>query len=70
MLVNKKQENEEECKTLHYNLEGKIALELLKEIEAKLDELRTKLKHERTHRWRSCVDNSWGHTNYIYKWIR
>eukprot|EP00972_Heterocapsa_arctica_P073167 10807092-Heterocapsa_arctica.AAC.1 len=33
--------------------------------------MRTKLKNDRTQRWRSWVENSWGNTNkYIYKWIR
>eukprot|EP00972_Heterocapsa_arctica_P082331 12132734-Heterocapsa_arctica.AAC.1 len=52
MLVNKKQEHQEEGQTLHYKLEGKIALEHLHEIETKLDEMRTKLKNDRTQRWR------------------
>eukprot|EP00972_Heterocapsa_arctica_P078880 11633124-Heterocapsa_arctica.AAC.1 len=31
----------------------------------------TKLRNERTQRWRSWVETSWGHTNtYIYKWIK
>eukprot|EP00972_Heterocapsa_arctica_P025862 3806287-Heterocapsa_arctica.AAC.1 len=71
MLVNKNQEQQEEGNILRGKLEGKIALEHLKEIEAKLDELRTKLKNERTQIWRSWVGNSWGHKkNDIYKWIR
>eukprot|EP00972_Heterocapsa_arctica_P053654 7905807-Heterocapsa_arctica.AAC.1 len=53
MLTNKNQEQEEEGKSLHYKLEGKVALEHLHEIEAKLDEMRTKLKNDRTQRWRS-----------------
>eukprot|EP00972_Heterocapsa_arctica_P034127 5023779-Heterocapsa_arctica.AAC.1 len=61
MLVNKKQEYKEEGKTLHYKLEGHIALEHLHDIEAKLEEMRTKLKNDRTQRWRSWVENSWGH---------
>eukprot|EP00972_Heterocapsa_arctica_P028042 4125240-Heterocapsa_arctica.AAC.1 len=33
--------------------------------------MRTKLNNDRTQRWRSWVENSWGHTNnYIYKWIK
>eukprot|EP00972_Heterocapsa_arctica_P076926 11346868-Heterocapsa_arctica.AAC.1 len=33
--------------------------------------MRTKLNNDRTQRWQSWVDNSWGHNNYnIYKWIR
>eukprot|EP00972_Heterocapsa_arctica_P067029 9891736-Heterocapsa_arctica.AAC.1 len=33
--------------------------------------MRTKLKHDRTQRWRSWVEHSWGHKKkYIYKWIR
>eukprot|EP00972_Heterocapsa_arctica_P059130 8718139-Heterocapsa_arctica.AAC.1 len=51
MLVNKKQEQQEEGKTLHYKLEGK-------EIEATLESMRTKLKNDRTQQWRSWVDNS------------
>eukprot|EP00972_Heterocapsa_arctica_P068297 10091809-Heterocapsa_arctica.AAC.1 len=57
MLVNKKQEQQQQGKMLHNKLEGKIALEHLKEFEVKLDEMRTKLKHERTQRWRSWVEN-------------
>eukprot|EP00972_Heterocapsa_arctica_P063405 9356472-Heterocapsa_arctica.AAC.1 len=31
----------------------------------------TKLSNERTQRWRSWVETSWGHKKtYIYKWIR
>eukprot|EP00972_Heterocapsa_arctica_P075674 11162355-Heterocapsa_arctica.AAC.1 len=71
MLVNKKQYHFEEGKTLRYKLEGKVALKYLKEIEDKLDEMRTQLKHERTQRWRNWVESSWGHKEkYIYKWIR
>eukprot|EP00972_Heterocapsa_arctica_P051056 7505565-Heterocapsa_arctica.AAC.1 len=61
MLVNKKQEQQEEGQTLHYKLEWKVALEHLQEIEIKLDEMRTKLKNDRSQRWRSWVENSWGH---------
>eukprot|EP00972_Heterocapsa_arctica_P034635 5099790-Heterocapsa_arctica.AAC.1 len=51
MLVNKKQEQQEE--------------------EAKLEEMRTKLKNDRTQRCISWVEHSWGHKKkYIYKWIR
>eukprot|EP00972_Heterocapsa_arctica_P111524 16418411-Heterocapsa_arctica.AAC.1 len=33
--------------------------------------MRTKLKNERTQRWRNWPENSWGHKNkYVYKWIR
>eukprot|EP00972_Heterocapsa_arctica_P097079 14322392-Heterocapsa_arctica.AAC.1 len=53
MLVNEKQEQQEEGKTLHYKIEGKVALEHLQEREAKLEEMRTKLKNDRTQRWRS-----------------
>eukprot|EP00972_Heterocapsa_arctica_P089401 13180899-Heterocapsa_arctica.AAC.1 len=71
MLVNKKQEHQEEGQTLHYKIEGKIALEHLHEIEMQLDEMSTKLKNDRTQRWRSWVENAWGHEEqYIYKWIR
>eukprot|EP00972_Heterocapsa_arctica_P005862 865289-Heterocapsa_arctica.AAC.1 len=43
----------------------------MKDIEVKLGEMRTKLKNERTQRWRSWVENSWGHKKTdIYKWIR
>eukprot|EP00972_Heterocapsa_arctica_P046136 6806969-Heterocapsa_arctica.AAC.1 len=70
-LVNKKQEHEEEGKTLHYKLEGNTALEHLKGIYDKLDEMITKLKNKRTQRWRSWVDNSWGREKkHIYKCIR
>eukprot|EP00972_Heterocapsa_arctica_P052527 7727319-Heterocapsa_arctica.AAC.1 len=63
MLVNKKQEHQQEGQTLHYKLEGTIALEHLHEIEIKLDEMRTNLNNDRTHRWISWVENSWGHKN-------
>eukprot|EP00972_Heterocapsa_arctica_P078514 11579233-Heterocapsa_arctica.AAC.1 len=62
MLANKKQEHNEEGQTLHYKLEGNIALEHLHEIETQLEEMKTKLKNDRTQRWRRWVDNSWGHT--------
>eukprot|EP00972_Heterocapsa_arctica_P000681 99272-Heterocapsa_arctica.AAC.1 len=59
MLVNNKQEHYEEGKTLRYKLEDKI------------DDMRTKLNNERTHRWRNRVESSWGHNKKdIYKWIR
>eukprot|EP00972_Heterocapsa_arctica_P088031 12981024-Heterocapsa_arctica.AAC.1 len=61
MLVKEKQDNQEEGKTLHHKLEGHIALEHLHEIEATLEEMRTKLKNDRTQRWRSWVEKSWGH---------
>eukprot|EP00972_Heterocapsa_arctica_P000932 129414-Heterocapsa_arctica.AAC.1 len=33
--------------------------------------MRGKLKNERSQRWRSWVENAWGHTKKdIYKWIR
>eukprot|EP00972_Heterocapsa_arctica_P104708 15431513-Heterocapsa_arctica.AAC.1 len=36
-----------------------------------MDTMRTKLKNERTQRWRNWVENSWGHKKKdIYKWIR
>eukprot|EP00972_Heterocapsa_arctica_P041693 6147798-Heterocapsa_arctica.AAC.1 len=53
MLVNKNQEQQEEVHILHYKVEGKVALENLQEIEIKLDEMRTKLKNDRSQRWRS-----------------
>eukprot|EP00972_Heterocapsa_arctica_P095038 14017652-Heterocapsa_arctica.AAC.1 len=71
MLVNKKQEHKEEGQTLHYKVEGNIALEHLHEIETNLEDMRAKLNNDRTQRWRSWVEHSWGHTNkYIYNWIR
>eukprot|EP00972_Heterocapsa_arctica_P019519 2881270-Heterocapsa_arctica.AAC.1 len=72
LLVNKKQEQQEEYHILHYKLEGNIALEHLHDIEARLEEMRTKLNNDRTQRWRSWADNSWGHTQtlFFYKWIR
>eukprot|EP00972_Heterocapsa_arctica_P005597 826379-Heterocapsa_arctica.AAC.1 len=71
MLVNKNQEHKEECQTLHYKLEGQIALEHLHEIETQLEDMITKLKNDRTQRWRSWVDNSWGHTHkYIHTCFR
>eukprot|EP00972_Heterocapsa_arctica_P002287 331250-Heterocapsa_arctica.AAC.1 len=51
-LVNNKQEHQDEGQTLHYKLEGSIALEHLHDIEIKLDEMRTKLNNDRTQRWR------------------
>eukprot|EP00972_Heterocapsa_arctica_P087782 12944878-Heterocapsa_arctica.AAC.1 len=40
-------------------------------MEEKLDSMRAKLKKSRSQRWRTWVDNSWGHKkNDIYKWIR
>eukprot|EP00972_Heterocapsa_arctica_P092537 13647499-Heterocapsa_arctica.AAC.1 len=71
MFVNQEQEHSEEGKILCYKLEGKVALNNLKEIEEHIDDMRTTLKHERTQRWRNWVESSWGHTKkYIYKWIR
>eukprot|EP00972_Heterocapsa_arctica_P073126 10800755-Heterocapsa_arctica.AAC.1 len=71
MLVNKKQEQQEEGHILHYQFEGKIASEHLQDIEIKLDEMRTKFNNNRSQRWRSWVENSWGHkTKDIYTWIR
>eukprot|EP00972_Heterocapsa_arctica_P011824 1732863-Heterocapsa_arctica.AAC.1 len=70
MLVNKKQEQQEEGQSLNYKLEGKVALKYLQEIEIKLDKMRTKLKNDTSQRWRGWVENSWGHKNNdIYKWI-
>eukprot|EP00972_Heterocapsa_arctica_P050442 7415987-Heterocapsa_arctica.AAC.1 len=71
MLVNEKQEHYEEGKTLLYTLEGKVALKHLKDIEDNIDDMRTKLNNQRTHRWRNWVESSWGHKKKdIYKWIR
>eukprot|EP00972_Heterocapsa_arctica_P011785 1726072-Heterocapsa_arctica.AAC.1 len=71
MLVNKNQEQQEEGQILHYKLEGNIALDNLQEIEIKLDEMRTKLKNDRSQRWRNWAENSWGHKKKtIYKRIR
>eukprot|EP00972_Heterocapsa_arctica_P081486 12011766-Heterocapsa_arctica.AAC.1 len=53
MLVNKKQETQEEGQSLHYKLEGKVALERLQDIEIKLDEMRAKLNNDRSQRWRN-----------------
>eukprot|EP00972_Heterocapsa_arctica_P082897 12215238-Heterocapsa_arctica.AAC.1 len=53
MLVNKKQEQEEEGHILHYKLEGNTTLEHLHEIEAKFEEMRNNLNNDRTQRWRS-----------------
>eukprot|EP00972_Heterocapsa_arctica_P002998 441823-Heterocapsa_arctica.AAC.1 len=40
-------------------------------MEEKLDTMRTTLNNERSQRWRSCVETSWGHKKKdIYKWIR
>eukprot|EP00972_Heterocapsa_arctica_P034909 5138205-Heterocapsa_arctica.AAC.1 len=36
-----------------------------------MDSQRTKLNNERTQRWRSWVEASWGHKKKdMYKWIR
>eukprot|EP00972_Heterocapsa_arctica_P085707 12629398-Heterocapsa_arctica.AAC.1 len=71
MLVNKKQEKQEEGQTLHYKLEGKVDRKDLQETENKLDEMRAKLKNDRSQRWRNWVENSWGHKKKdSYKWIR
>ena len=71
MLANKNLQNGEEGTNLHNKLEGKVALNYLKEIEIQMDAMRTKLNNERTQRWRNWVDNSWGHKEKdIYKWIR
>eukprot|EP00972_Heterocapsa_arctica_P031077 4573254-Heterocapsa_arctica.AAC.1 len=71
MLANKNKHHNEEGLTLHYKLEGKVALSYLKEIEEQMDSQRTTLKNERTQRWRSWVENSWQHKKKdIYKWIR
>eukprot|EP00972_Heterocapsa_arctica_P112006 16429355-Heterocapsa_arctica.AAC.2 len=59
-LVNKKREQKEEGQIFYYKLEGNIALEHLHNIEAKLEEMRTKLKNDRTQRWRSCVGKLMG----------
>eukprot|EP00972_Heterocapsa_arctica_P069235 10229199-Heterocapsa_arctica.AAC.1 len=71
MLVNKKQQQLEEGQTLHYKLEVKVYRKDLQETKDKLDETRTKLKHDRSQRWRNWVEHSWGHKEkYSYKWIR
>eukprot|EP00972_Heterocapsa_arctica_P073701 10882184-Heterocapsa_arctica.AAC.1 len=66
MLVNKKQEHNEEGQTLHYKLEGNIALEHLHEIETQLEDMITKLKNDRTQRWRSWIEHSWGQQRKPY----
>eukprot|EP00972_Heterocapsa_arctica_P015418 2271991-Heterocapsa_arctica.AAC.1 len=48
MLVNKKQEQQEEGQTLYYKLEGHVTLEHLHDLDIKLDEMRTKLNNDRT----------------------
>eukprot|EP00972_Heterocapsa_arctica_P000912 126400-Heterocapsa_arctica.AAC.1 len=71
MLVTKKHEQQEEGQTLHYKLEGEVYRKDLQETEVTLDEIRTKLKNDRSQRWRNWVANSWGHKKkYIYTWIR
>eukprot|EP00972_Heterocapsa_arctica_P047481 7002324-Heterocapsa_arctica.AAC.1 len=71
MLVTRKQEAGEEGVQLLYKLEGKIGRQDLAYMEEKLDTMRTKLKNERSQRWRNWVENSWGHKKQdIYKWIR
>eukprot|EP00972_Heterocapsa_arctica_P005299 784773-Heterocapsa_arctica.AAC.1 len=71
MLVNKKQEKQEEGHTLHYKLEGKIDRKDLEEMEIKLDGMKAKLKNDRSQRWRNWVEHSWGHKKKdIYKCIR
>eukprot|EP00972_Heterocapsa_arctica_P100831 14864330-Heterocapsa_arctica.AAC.1 len=71
MLVNRKQDTGEEGVQLLYKLEGNVLLHNLEEMEEKLDTMRTTLNNERAQRWRSLVENSWGHKKKdIYKWIR
>eukprot|EP00972_Heterocapsa_arctica_P064047 9449336-Heterocapsa_arctica.AAC.1 len=71
MLVNRKQEAGEEGLQLLYKLEGRIGRQHLTYMEEKLDTMRTTINNERSQRWRSWVDNSWGHKKkYIYKCIR
>eukprot|EP00972_Heterocapsa_arctica_P008783 1288376-Heterocapsa_arctica.AAC.1 len=71
MLVNRKQETGEEGVQLLYKLEGKLLLHNLEYMEEKLDNTRTTLNNGRSQRWRSWVDNSWGHKKKdIYTWIR
>eukprot|EP00972_Heterocapsa_arctica_P114887 16444921-Heterocapsa_arctica.AAC.1 len=71
-LVNRKQETGEEGVQLIYKLEDNILLHNLENIEEKLDNnMRTTLKNDRSQRWRSWVENSWGHKKKdIYKLIR
>jgi hypothetical protein len=71
MLTNKKQQYGEEGQVLNYKLEGKVALHYLKEIEEQMDNIRNKLKHDRTQRWKTWVETSWANKKKdIYKWIR
>eukprot|EP00972_Heterocapsa_arctica_P032571 4797914-Heterocapsa_arctica.AAC.1 len=66
MLVNIRQQNSEEGTNLHNKLEGEVALNCLQEIEEHIYNMKTKLKNERTQRWRNWVDNSWGHKKHIF----
>eukprot|EP00972_Heterocapsa_arctica_P044951 6633713-Heterocapsa_arctica.AAC.1 len=71
MLVNRKQEEGEEGVQLFYTQEGRIGCQDIADMEENLDSMRAKLNSEMSQRWRSWVDNSWGHKkNDIYKWIR
>eukprot|EP00972_Heterocapsa_arctica_P024996 3684658-Heterocapsa_arctica.AAC.1 len=53
ILVNKNQEPQEEGQSLHYKLEGKVALKHLQEIEIKLDEMRATFNNDRSQRCRN-----------------
>eukprot|EP00972_Heterocapsa_arctica_P011626 1703066-Heterocapsa_arctica.AAC.1 len=67
-LVNRKQEAGEEGLRLLYKLEGIIGRQDLEDMEDKLATMRTKLNNERSQRWRSWVENSWGRKKkYMYK---
>eukprot|EP00972_Heterocapsa_arctica_P036745 5410097-Heterocapsa_arctica.AAC.1 len=55
MLVNKKQDQQEEGQTLHYKLEGKVYRKDLQETEVKLDEMKTTLNNDRSRKWRNWV---------------
>eukprot|EP00972_Heterocapsa_arctica_P109894 16180634-Heterocapsa_arctica.AAC.1 len=71
MLINRNQDKGEEGVQLFYNLEGSIGCQAIAGHEDKLDIMRGKLKHERSQRWRSWVEHSWGHKKKdIYTWIR
>jgi hypothetical protein len=59
MLCNKKQQYNDEGQVLSYKLEGKVALHYLKDIEGKMDQLKNKLKNDRTQRWKKWVETSW-----------
>eukprot|EP00972_Heterocapsa_arctica_P032979 4852480-Heterocapsa_arctica.AAC.1 len=71
MLVNKGKENSGEGVQLVHKLEGISGIQAIQTLEEMLDTMRGKLKNDRSQRWGSWVDNSWGHKKkHISKCIR